>query len=133
MRPVIEPPTLKVVALHTMWTLVMSALTLLPTPLLTEQVNPAGCLATVMEYLPPAATGVANLNAVAPLATLKSSPPLFCNTRPLPVRPAIEPPTLNVVALHAMWTLVISVVTLLPTPLLTAQVDPAGCVATVME
>ena len=67
-----------------------------PEPLETLQVWPDGLLFTVTEYVAPPTSWVANVNG--PLrATLRSLPPLFCNTT-VPDNPDTLPPIEYVVA-----------------------------------
>ena len=56
-----------------------------PEPWLTEQVcvGPVGCVLTVTAKVPPLCIGVENENVPFAL-TVKSLPPLFCRTRPVP-------------------------------------------------
>ena len=66
-----------------------------PLPFCTEQVWPAGWVSTVTAYGAPAATGAAKLKT--PLAgTARLFAPLFCSTRPAPVRPLTMPPMAKV-------------------------------------
>jgi hypothetical protein len=65
----------------------------LPLPLITAQLSPAGCVSTVTLYTPPLATEVAKVKLVAFALRLRSLPPLFCKTNPVPVNPATVPPT----------------------------------------
>jgi hypothetical protein len=63
-----------------------------PLPLLTEQYNPVGCVNTVTVYVAPLLIAMGKVNVVAPFATDKLLPALFCNTNPNAVRPVIVPP-----------------------------------------
>ena len=72
-------------------TLVTFADPMVPDPLATEQVWPAGLVFTVTLYADPAASPVLKVNG--PLAlTLRSLPPLSCKTT-VPDRPETVPPT----------------------------------------
>ena len=75
-------------------TLVTAASGIRPLPAATVQVwaGDDGCVSTVTLYMPPLATGVANVNGPS-AAIAKLSPRLSCNTNPLPARPATLPPT----------------------------------------
>ncbi|HEX7439382.1 MAG TPA: hypothetical protein VF319_04730 [Caldimonas sp.] len=71
-------------------TFVTSAAAIVPLPLLTVQVWPAGCVRTVTAYAAPLASAVENTSA--PLAVnVRSSAPLFCRTS-VPLSPATIPP-----------------------------------------
>src|SRR3569623_1214439 len=63
-----------------------------------------GWVRTVTLYMPPLAARPRNMYAVAPAGTVMSSPPLFCRTRPAPVRPMIVPRTWYVVVAQATAT-----------------------------
>src|SRR5690349_9086352 len=72
-------------------TLVTLADPIVPEPLATAQVCPAGLVFTVTAYAAPLASAVANVNG--PLAeTLRLSPPLSCSTT-VPDSPETDPPT----------------------------------------
>src|SRR3569832_1198016 len=62
--------------------------------------GPVGWVRTPTLYIPPLNTGVVNEKDMAPAGTVVSLPPLFCSTRPVPVRPVIMPVTLNELVAH---------------------------------
>ena len=72
-------------------TLVTLAEPIVPEPFETEQVCPDGFVFTVTAYAAPDANLVANVNGPFAL-TLRSSPPLSCNTT-VPDNPDTDPPT----------------------------------------
>ena len=72
-------------------TLVTLAEPIVPDPFETEQVWPDGLVFTVTAYAAPDANLVANVNEPFAL-TLRSSPPLSCNTT-VPDNPDTDPPT----------------------------------------
>ena len=72
-------------------TLVTLAEPIVPEPFDTVQVWPDGFVFTVTAYAAPDANLVANVNGPFAL-TLRSSPPLSCNTT-VPVNPDTDPPT----------------------------------------
>ncbi len=72
-------------------TLVTLAEPIVPEPFETEQVWPDGLVFTVTAYAAPDANLVANVNGPFAL-TLRSSPPLSCNTT-VPDNPDTDPPT----------------------------------------
>ena len=72
---------------------------------------------------------MANVNAPFAL-TLRSSPPLSCNTT-VPDNPDTDPPIEYVFGLHVTATLVTFAEPTVPLPLATVQVWPAGLVLTV--
>src|SRR5436305_15262682 len=75
--------------------LVTLSVVTVPLPLVTAHVVLAGADLTVTEYAAPLTIGVANVKLVAPAATLRSSPPLSCRTRPVAVRPLTMPPMVD--------------------------------------
>src|SRR5271165_6696298 len=93
--PVTVPPIVKASTQETA-TLVTLAVAV-PLPPVTVQVCAGfvGCVWTVTAYDPPLATALANLKVVAAAATVKLSVPLSTNTRPVPVRPEMDPPMVN--------------------------------------
>src|SRR5437588_166906 len=101
-----------------------------PVPVLTEQVCPAGCVDTVTLYAPPLGIAVWKVKLLALAETLRLSVRLSCKTSPAPVSPVIVPPTLYVIKLHVIPTLVTSPMAV-PVGFATAHVSPAGCVNTV--
>ena len=85
-----KTPQLRVIAVtHAKVTLITFAVAV-PVPLVIVQNNPVGWVFTVTAYAP--LTFVANVKLVAPLATVRSSPALFCNTNPVAESPVIVPP-----------------------------------------
>jgi hypothetical protein len=65
-----------------------------PAPSVTLQVCPVGCVCTVTLYGEPLDTDALNANTPS-LAIVKSLPPLFWSTSPLPVSPVTETLTMN--------------------------------------
>ena len=104
-----------------------------PLPFVTVQVSAGleGCVSTVTLYVLPAFNGVLKVNEVAPDATEKLFPPLFCSTNPDPVNPEIVPPIVYVVVEHATCTFV-TFPFAVPLPFVTVQTctGPEGCVST---
>src|SRR3569832_157010 len=95
--------------------------------------GPVGWVRTPTLYIPPLNTGVVNEKDMAPAGTVVSLPPLFCSTRPVPVRPVIMPVTLNELVAHTTETGTSAPPTIAGAAGVTAQVwlGLVGCVATV--
>ena len=70
----------------------MLAPEIVPSPLVTVQVCPVGCVFTVTEYEALSAMAVANVKLVESVAIVRSSVKLFCKTKPSVVSPEIVPP-----------------------------------------
>ena len=102
-----------------------------PEPWLTEQVcvGPVGCVLTVTAKVPPLCIGVENENEPFAL-TVRSLPPLFCRTRPVPPRPLTVPPTVYELVAQLTTTPVTSLVPMVPDALESWQVwaGPVGWV-----
>jgi hypothetical protein len=97
-RPVTVPPTVTVAVVQVTCTDVTFAVAV-PDPFATVHVSDGllGCVPTVTAYAPPLAKAVLNVKAVEPAATVSESLPLSTKTSPVPVRPVIVPPIVNVV------------------------------------
>ena len=108
----------------------MSAAAAVPLPWLTVQnwVYMRGWDFTVTAYALPAATRVANWRLPFAL-TARSSPALFCSTRPWPSRPLTVTFTVKACVAHTTITPVIAVSATVPVPALTVQTceGPPGC------
>ncbi len=104
-------------------TVVTGPLPTVPTFPATEHdcVGPVGDVATSTSNARPLRTEVANVNELAPAATLRRSPPLFERTSPAPASPVIVPPTVNLVVWQLTATLGSAVVTVPVAPLVTRQ------------
>src|SRR5690349_2607823 len=87
-RPVMVPPTVKWSVAHVTVTPVTFDASTVPDAFATVHVcvGPPGCFLTVTLKAAPLATGVANANAPSALI-VRSSPPLFWRTSPVPTRP----------------------------------------------
>src|SRR6266404_1116627 len=95
-RPVTEPLMVKTGA-QTTCTVVTFAVAV-PVPLATLQVwvGLEGWVLIMTLYVPPLAIEVLKVKATVPVpVTGRSSPPLSCRTRPLPLRPSTLPPMVN--------------------------------------
>jgi hypothetical protein len=104
---------------------------MVPLPPVIEQFCPLGRVCTVTAYAAPSATGFANTNAEAPFETTMVSLP-FASTKPVPVSPLIEPPSVWVAATQVTATLVTAAVAI-PDPADTEHTSPLGWVCTVTE
>ena len=71
----------------------VTLLVIVPLPLLIEQVNPVGCVETATAYAVPEVNVEPKLKLVAP-ELIASMVVLLLSTKPLAVKPLIEPPTL---------------------------------------
>src|SRR3569623_692867 len=93
-------------AVQLMTTLVTAAVPMVPMPPLTTQfcAGDDGWGSTVTAKALPLASGFAKVKVVAFAGTVRLSPPLFCSTRPVPVRPVIVPPRGNVFVAQVMAT-----------------------------
>src|SRR3954466_12629987 len=91
--------------------------------------GPVGWVLTVTLYRAPLETGAENVNAPEPASGM-SPPPLFCSTRPLPMRPLTVPPMRYEFVLQLIVTVVTLALTTVPVPPPTLQVwvGPDGCV-----
>src|SRR3569623_1029394 len=134
-RPVIWPPTVNLSAGQLMTTLVTGEAPMVPVPPLTTQVcaGGEGWVRTVTAKALPLATGFADMKVVAFAGTVRLSPPLFCSTRPLPVSPVMEPPTVNVAGTQVMATSVMPAAVTVPVPAATVHSceGAVGCASTV--
>ncbi len=92
--PLTVPPTVKVSAEQVTVTSVTASPAMVPPGLDMPQVcvGEEGWVSTVTRYSRPSVTAVAKVKLPLPLM-VRLSPPLFCSTSPLPVRPATVPPT----------------------------------------
>ena len=63
-------------------------------------------------------------------STLRISPPLFVNTKPLPVKPDTTPPTVKSGAVTQFTVMLVTFAVAVPVPLATVQVWPTGGVNT---
>src|SRR5437879_11694146 len=132
--PLTVPPTVKLFVVQETPTLVTSLLPTLAEPLVTVQLwlGLVGCVRTVTLYVEPASMGVLKVNG--PLAeTIRSLPPLFRSTRPVPESPLTVPPIVWVLVTQLTAILVTFAPATVPEPLVTVQLwlGLVGCVRTV--
>src|SRR3569623_767198 len=122
-RPVIWPPMVNVSAAQLLTTLVTAAVPMVPMPPLTTQfwAGDAGWVSTVTAKALPLASGFANVKLEAYAGMVRLSPPLFCTTRPVPVRPLTVPPTVKVFGTHVIATSVMPADVTVPAPASTVQ------------
>src|SRR5512138_2787479 len=120
-RPVTAPPIEKPSEVHATSRLVASAPWIVPVELRTTQFCPLGCVRTTTAYVAPSISLLANTNGPSP-AIGRSLPPLFCNTRPEPVRPETLPRIENCPVAHATAMSVTFALATLPLPRATVQV-----------
>src|SRR5437899_1930100 len=129
--PLTVPPTVKLFVVQETPTLVTSPLPTLAEPLLTVQLwlGLVGCVRTVTLYVEPASMGVLKVNG--PLAeTIRSLPPLFRSTRPVPESPLTVPPIVWVLVVQVTVTLVTLAPASVPLALATVQLWLSGCTNT---
>src|SRR6185503_14137842 len=91
--------------------------------------GPDGCVFTVTLYVAPEAIGDGKLNSPL-VAIARSSPPLFCRTRPVPARPLTVPRNANapVAQVTAMFETLAAAIVPPALPIVHVCDGPEGCV-----
>src|SRR5215831_12466433 len=128
-RPDRVPPTVNVVAEQTTATLPMFTPLIVPWPIATVQVCPAGWVSTVTSYAPPLDRVPGRVKG--PLAETLSPAPPFTRSTTVPASPDTLPPTVNAVVRQATVTFAMFAPASVPEPFPMEQLCPAGCVSTV--
>ena len=124
-KPLMVPPMVNADCEQVTLTLLTFAAGIVPLPLLTEQVQLAGCVCTVTAYGLPKATWVGMAKLVAPESIVTVSLP-FVSTRPVTFKPLTAPLSAKDCAEQVIATLVRLDAGMVPVLLDGVQVSPAG-------